>query len=99
MRNENIYKKLKYAIALNVIWNVSKHHDTRRNTMLWAFKQFNIPPLSRYITSVEDYSYYICNKIAMERNILWVTRSNIVGYAKEHGVVIYDMIDGEIVYA
>lgn len=99
MRNDYLYKKLKYALALNVIWNVSKHHLSRRHTMLWAFKQFQILPTSRYITSIEDYSYVITERITYERGLLWLTRAIIVDYATKHDIVIYDMMDGSVIHA
>ena len=99
MRNNHLYKKLKYALALNVIWNVSKHHNTRRQTILWAFKHFQVLPTNRDITAVEDYSYVIANTITYQRGLLWLNRATIVDYAKEHGIVIYDMENGEIVHA
>lgn len=97
MRNNYIYKKLKYALALNVMWNVSKHHNSRRQIMLWAFKQFQTLPTSRSLTSIEDCSYRLVYQIAIERNLLWTTRDSIVDYATEHDVVIYDMMNGEAV--
>lgn len=99
MKNKYIHKKLKYTLALNVVWNISKHHNSRRETMLWAFKQFQTPPTNRYMTSIEEYSYHLANRIAYQRGMLWLTRATIIDYAKEHGIIMYDMRNGETVHA
>lgn len=78
MRNDYLYKKLKHALALNVMWNVSKYHDTRRRTMLWAFKQFQTPPTNRYMTSIEDYSYRLGTQITYQQRLICTNVYNYV---------------------
>lgn len=91
MRNEYLYKKLKYELALSYLYNRNKSQKIWRQIAWNLCKCFNVEFTNQRYSVIHNFSYALNRKIRMDIPYLCYTDKMFIDYANAHNLKLYDM--------
>lgn len=90
MRNEYLYKKLKYELALSYLYNRNKGQKIWRQIAWNLCKYFNIKFTNQRYSIIHNFSYSLVWEMHINRVYLGVTDELLIDYANTHNLRLYD---------
>lgn len=97
MKNEYLYKKLKYELALSYLYNTNKYRHTNRQ-ILWNICQyFNIEFTNQLYNTISTFAYCFCIKLRRDTYFLYCNEVMLTRYANTHNINIYDMKEHKLI--
>lgn len=97
MKNEHIYKKLKYELTLNYLYNTNKYHRPYMQTILHICKYFNVDFNSKWCNTITDFGYVFGMRLRIETHYLFLNDKMLIDYANTHHLSLYDMQERKII--
>lgn len=97
MKNEHMYKKLKYELTLNCLYNTNKYHKPYIQTILHICKYFNVDFNSQRCSAITDFVYVFSMRLRFETHYLFLNDKMLIDYANAHHISIYDIEEHKII--
>ena len=97
MKNEHMYKKLKYELTLSYMYNVNKYHRPDKQTIWHICQYFNVTFNKHMFWTIMKFEYYFNMRIC---RYTWYRRCSeqmLVDYANTHHLSLYDMQEHKII--
>lgn len=91
MKNEYLYKKLKYELALSYLYNRNKRYDIWRQIALNLCKCFNVEFTNYRFAVMHNFSYDLSRKIRQNAHCLQFTDEILIDYANAYNFRLYDV--------
>lgn len=90
MKNEHLYKKLKYELTLNYLYNTNKYHRPYRQTIWNICKYFNIEFTNQRYSVIHNFSYSLAWEMNINKFYFGITDELLIEYASTHNLKLYD---------
>lgn len=97
MKNEHLYKKIKYELALNLLYNGNKYHRPKRQTLWSICTYFKVEFNNQRFNVIYDFSFDFSRKILINTNHLFYTEIMFIEYANSHNIRLYDIKEHKII--
>lgn len=97
MKNEHMYKKLKYELTLSYLYNIVKYTKPNKQTLWSICKYFNVEFNNQRYNTVSDFAYNFSKRMRNNIYYLCCNAENLMYYANAHHISIYDMKEHEII--
>lgn len=97
MKNEHMYKKLKYKLTLSYMYNINKYHRPDKQTIWHMCQYFNVKFNQHMFWTIIKFEYYLNMRICRDT---WYRRCNdkmLMDYANTNNISIYDMKEHKII--
>lgn len=92
-----MYKKLKYELTLNCLYNANKYHRTCTETIWHICKYFNVDFNSQWCSAITDFVYVFGMRLRFETHYLFLNDKMLIDYANSHNISIYDIQEHKII--
>lgn len=97
MKNEHMYKKLKYELTLNFLYNTNKYHKSYRQTLLNVCQYFNVEFNNKRFDTVVNFGCVFSMRLRFETHYLFLNDKMLIDYANAHHISIYDIEEHKII--
>ena len=97
MKNEHMYKKLKYELTLNFLYNTNKYHKSYRQTLLNVCQYFNVEFNNKRCGTVINFGCVFGIRLRIETHYLFLNDKMLIDYANAHNISIYDIQEHKII--
>ena len=97
MKNEHLYKKLKYELTLSYLYNTNKYHRTNRQTLWNICQYFNIEFTNCLYSTIVNFAYFFGIRLRRDTYFLCCNDVMLTHYANSHNISIYDMKEHKII--
>lgn len=97
MKNEHLYKKLKYELTLSYIYNINKYHRPYKQTIWNIYKYFNVDFNMQRCNTITNFGYIFCMRLRRDTHYLFLNDVMFIDYANAHNFRLYDAKTHELV--
>ena len=92
-----MYKKLKYELTINYLYNENKYNKPYRQTIWHICKYFNVDFNSQRYSAITDFGYVFGMRLRIETHYLFLNDKMLIDYANAHNISIYDIQEHKII--
>ena len=97
MKNEHMYKKLKYELTLNFLYNTNKYHKSYRQTLLNICQYFNVEFNNKRFDTIVNFGCVLGMILRRDAHCLFYNDKMLMDYANAHNIRLYDMKEHKLV--
>lgn len=92
-----MYKKLKYELTLNFLYNTNKYHKSYRQILLNICQYFNLEFNNKLFDTITDFGYVLGMILRRDAHCLFLNDKMLIDYANAHNISLYDMQERKII--
>lgn len=97
MKNEHLYKKLKYELTLSLLYNKNKRYVAWRQIVWNLCKCFNVEFTNQRYIVIQNFSHDLAREMRMNTSHLSFTDDVFIDYANTHNLRLYNVETHELV--
>lgn len=97
MKNEHLYKKLKYELALSYLYNTNKYHKFPTQVVCHVCKCFNVEFNNWRFDVITNCAYSFVSRMREHTSCFYITNEILTDYAHAHHIRLYDMEESKLV--
>lgn len=97
MKNEHLYKKLKYALTLSYMYNVNKYHRPDKQTIWHMCQYFNVEFNNKRFDTIVNFGCVFGMRLRRDTHYLFFNDKMLMDYANAHNIRLYDMKEHKLV--
>lgn len=97
MKNEHLYKKLKYELTFNFLYNINKYHKPYRQTLWNICQYFNVEFNNKRFNTITNFGCVFGMRLRRDAHCLFYNDKILIDYANAHNIRIYDMKEHKII--
>lgn len=90
MKNEHMYKKLKYELTLSYMYNINKYHRPYKQTIWHICKYFNVEFNNQRCNAITNFGYIFCIRLRRDTHRLFLNDVMFMDYANAHNLRLYN---------
>ncbi len=90
MKNEHMYKKLKYELTLSYLYNISKYHRPYKQTIWNICKYFNVDFNMQRCNTITNFGYIFYMRLRRDTQYLFLNDVMFMDYANAHNLRLYN---------
>ena len=97
MKNEHMYKKLKYELTLSYMYNRNKRYGVWRQIVWNLCRCFNVEFTNQLYIVIQNLAHHLVSKMHISTVYASCTDDMFIDYANAHNFRLYDAKTHELV--